>query len=85
MRRSDGDMAAADDLYEALTLESGTPQRRIERPRIVSPIRAAIRQLARSVHDVWDGNSWEPGRDWLTRVEGATGTASMNCDERRIR
>jgi hypothetical protein len=31
--------------------------------------RRAIVCLLGSIHDVWDGSSWEPGRDWLTRVE----------------
>lgn len=39
------------------------------RPFISVSGRRAIVRLLRSIHDVWDGSSWEPGRDWLTRVD----------------
>ena len=35
--------------------------------------RRTIVRLLGSIRDLWDGSSWEPGRDWLTRVEGADG------------
>jgi hypothetical protein len=35
--------------------------------------RRTIVRLLGSIRDLWDGSSWEPGRDWLTRVEGAEG------------
>jgi glycerol-3-phosphate cytidylyltransferase-like family protein len=38
-------------------------------PFIPDSARRAIVRLLRSIHDVWDGSSWEPGRDWLTRVQ----------------
>jgi hypothetical protein len=35
--------------------------------------RRTIVRLLGSIRDLWDGSCWEPGRDWLTRVEGAEG------------
>ena len=35
--------------------------------------RRTIVRLLGSIRDLWDGSSWEPGRDPLTRVEGAEG------------
>jgi hypothetical protein len=46
------------------------PLIRSTRPRFVlSATRRATVRLLKSIHDVWDGSSWEPGRDWLTRVD----------------
>ena len=45
----------------------------LARPRRAGLILAAARRatvhLARSIHDVWDGSSFEPGRHSLTRVQ----------------
>jgi len=32
-------------------------------------VRRTVTRLARSVHDVWDGSSFEPSRHSLTRVQ----------------
>jgi hypothetical protein len=31
--------------------------------------RSAVRALLASARDLWNGHTWEPGHDWLTRVE----------------
>ena len=35
----------------------------------LGPLKRAIVRMARSIHDVWDGSSFEPGRHELTRVQ----------------
>jgi hypothetical protein len=31
--------------------------------------RNAVKALLASARDLWNGDTWEPGNDWLTRVE----------------
>ena len=46
------------------------PLARPKRARLIlGAARRATMRLLKSIHDVWDGSSWEPGRDWLTRVQ----------------
>jgi hypothetical protein len=46
------------------------PLARPMRRRFVMGARGrAIERFLASIRDLWDGSSWEPGRDWLTRVQ----------------
>jgi hypothetical protein len=39
------------------------------RVRATKRNRNAVRALLASARDLWNGDTWEPGHDWLTRVE----------------
>jgi len=54
-----------------MTLDATTTP--LTRPARSRPVLAAARRtivrLAQSIHEVWDGSSFEPGRHSLTRVQ----------------
>jgi hypothetical protein len=61
----------------ATTSLAGTIQTRRARRRLSLRVLSGLRRSFQAVHDVWDGSSWTPGRDWLTRVEGANGRPTL--------
>jgi hypothetical protein len=75
-REGDGDMAVAQHLQVGPRSETRVGERAVARRRLSSRIRVAVGEFLRSVHDVWDGSSWKPGHDWLTRVDHANGHPS---------
>jgi hypothetical protein len=63
-----GDMALLDSPAVPVlgAAESSRPRTRLERGASARVSSWLARRLD-SLRDLWDGTSWEPGHDWLTR------------------
>ena len=63
------DMAALDSaaLPIPAAAESSRPRTRLE-PGASAHVSPWLTRRLDSLRDLWDGASWEPGHDWLTRA-----------------
>jgi hypothetical protein len=59
-------------LESAAAAESSRPRTWLE-PGASARVSSWLARRFDSLRDLWDGASWEPGHDWLTRVAPAPG------------